>query len=463
MARASRSAALAVTAGCARFLPGPPATPRARAAIFFIGDGMGIAAYTATRLWKVGATGRLAIDTLPHTALVATHTAEDIVADSAAAATALLTGVQTRNFALGWAERADAGDSTREGPVPSVCEVASHHGLAIGIVTTARVTDATPAACYAHVRHRAVEEEIAAQLLEPRFGSGPPAVILGGGRSYFLPAAAEDPEYRDRRGLRSDGRDLIEALVGRGYTYIWNRRQFDAVDPASTSKLVGLFEPDHMRFERERAADPGGEPTLAEMTELAIRILSRAPGGYFLLVEGGRIDHALHANNAACALEEAAAFDDAVSRALALTSGADTLVVVTADHSHGLAINGYPKIGLEHGAGGEDLQATRRHLLGAAGSDARGRPYPTLSFATGPGGFSPPPAIADSPAAFALPSAAHTGEDVLAAARGPGAKRVAGFLASTDLFFVVRDALGLGGPPGPGRNSVPPYHEKFRK
>ncbi len=140
MGRASRTrfvhasaAAIALTAGCAGLLPRPAVSPRARAAILFVGDGMGLAAYTATRLWKVGATGRLATDSLPHTALVTTHTAEDIVADSAAAATALLTGVRAKNFALSWEERAGPGGSAGECAVPTLCEIASQHGFAVGI------------------------------------------------------------------------------------------------------------------------------------------------------------------------------------------------------------------------------------------------------------------------------------------------------------------------------------------
>lgn len=433
--------------GCA-LLPGR--AERARNVVLLIGDGLGISAYTATRLWKAGATGRLAIDALPHTALCSTYSYDHMVTDSAAAVTAIFTGTKTRQQVLGEGPDAVPGDATdprsgREGvPITTIAELAAWHGRAIGIVTTARVTDATPAAAYAHVRHRDREYDIAAQLVAPCCGTPAPDVILGGGRHYFLPAREPDPEYPDRLGGRTDGRNLIAELIERGYAYAWNRAQFAGIDPATAARVLALFEPLDMRFEVDRANDSAGEPSLAELTEVAIRILSRRPGGYFLLVEGGRIDHALHVNNVAASLADAAMFDEAVARAAQLTSAADTLLIVTADHSHGLTINGYPVIGRGEGASGdEDLAATRASLLGAGGVDDAGQPYPVLSFANGPGGFDPPPVEADRPAAIARSLSTHSGDDVFVAARGPGAERIHGFLTNTDLFDVMRRACGF--------------------
>ncbi len=417
--------------------------------MLFIGDGLGVNTYTAARLWKVGATGRLRIDSLPYTALAATHSFDNIVTDSAAAATAMMSGVKTRNGVLGEGPDAFPGSaadpaSGREGtPVETLAERAAERGWATGVVTTTRVTHATPAACYAHVHHRDLEQDIAAQLLEPRFGNPPPEVILGGGRAMFLPASAADPEYPAQHGGRADGRDLLAAMRQRGYVVVWNESQFAAVDAAATERLLGLFEPSHMHFESERAGDAGGEPSLAEMTEKAIRVLARNPLGYFLMVEGGRIDHGLHMNNVELALSETAAFDDAVARALELTNPAETLVIVTADHSHPLTISGYPAIGRDGESGGENAAETRRNLLGAGGLDLNDKPYPVLSFANGPGALHPRPPTADRPALVPLESSTHAGEDVFVAARGPGAARLHGFIDDTQIYDLMRRALGL--------------------
>jgi alkaline phosphatase len=441
----------ALLAGCAAQRPRGAAdsepTQRARNVILFIGDGMGMSIYTAARVWQVGVSGRLAIDSLPHTAICSTWSWDGIVADSAPTATALLTGVKAPNDVVGQGSDAVpgiAGDpaSGRDGtPAMSIGEMAAGKGLATGIVTTTTVTHATPASMYAHIRNRNRESEIAAQLLAPTFGNPAPDVLLGGGRHFFLPRGAADPEYPANRGQRADGRDLTVEVTSRGWTYVWNGDQLAALDLDSTDRVLGLFEPSHMQFELRRATDPGGEPSLVEMTEAAIRILSRNPRGYFLLVEGGRIDHALHGNNVEAAIAETVMFDDAVRRALEMTSQEDTLILVTADHSHPLTINGDALVGRRED-GSEDVEVTRRNLMGSGGTDLRGREYPVLTFATGPGGIEPRPAFADRPALVPRPYSTHAGEDVLLAARGPGAERVRGFVTNSDVFEMMKRAYG---------------------
>lgn len=441
----------ALLSGCSA-APAPHPVPgdaaRAHNVILFIGDGMGLPIYTTTRLWKVGATGKLAIDTLPHTAVCSTYSYDNIVTDSAPSATSIVAGVKARNDVIGEGSDADPGSlkvpgSGREGtPAKTIAELAADRGLSTGVVTTTTVTHATPAACYAHVRNRDLESAIAAQLIEPVFGKHPPEVILGGGRQFFLPASAADPEYPDKRGARDDGRDLIAELQQRDYTYVWNESQFEALDPARNARVLGLFEPSHMRFEPLRGSDPAGEPSLVEMTETAIRILSRNPKGYFLMVEGGRIDQALHMNNVEGAIAETSAFDDAVRRALEMTSETDTLVIVTADHSHPLTLAGAPPIG-RRADGSEDLAVTRQSLLGPGGTDVKGVPYPTLTFANGPGALQPRPATADRPALVPLLSSTHAGEEVFVAARGPGSERVHGFITNTQIFEIMRAGYGF--------------------
>lgn len=447
--RAATLALLAVIfASCAahRMEAASPRPARARNVILFIGDGMGMDIYTATRVWKSGVSGRLAIDTLPNTAVCSTYSYDNIVTDSAPSATSILSGVKSRNDVVG--EGADAipgrisdPESGTEGTAAkSILEIAAERGLATGVVTTTTVTHATPASAYAHIHHRDLEEIIATQLVVPRFGN-PPDVVLGGGRQFFLPSSAADPEYPELRGARSDGRDLTAELSALGYAYAWNGDQFDALAPGASTRVLGLFEPSHLSFESRRELAAIDDPSLARMTAAAIDILSRDPEGYFLLVEGGRIDHALHVNNVELAVQEAAMFDEAVRTALDRTDPLDTLIIVTADHSHPLTLGGEPRVG-RLPDGSEDVQATRGNLMGSGGVDIHGREYPALAFGSGPGALEPRPPLADRPALVPLQYSTHAGEDVFVAARGPGAERVRGFITNTDVFSIMRDAYG---------------------
>ncbi|RZA10895.1 MAG: alkaline phosphatase, partial [Lysobacteraceae bacterium] len=217
---------------------------------------------------------------------------------------------------------------------------------------------------------------------ESPFGRGF-TVMMGGGRKNFMPTSQRDPEYDDKVGERLDGRDLVAEWKRRnpGGAYAWNRQQLEAAP--LDKPLLALFEPDHMQFEHDRPKDRAGEPSLAEMTRAAIARLSRNTSGYVLLVEGGRIDHANHYGNAYRALTDTVAMSDAVRAASEATSVDDTLIIVTADHSHTLNFVGYPKrgnpiLGKVRGSSGEDDE-------GDLVADGTGLPYTTLSYANGPG------------------------------------------------------------------------------
>ena len=204
----------------------------------------------------------------------------------------------------------DSCEDQKTKHVTTLWEMAETIGMATGAITTARLTHATPGATYAHIANRDWEADanmpaeavsagctdIARQLVEMKFGDGL-EVAMGGGRSYFVPEAMADPEYPDdekKKGKRKDGKDLTKAWLDRygdKGAYVWNKEQFAAIDPAKTDHLLGLFEPSHMQYDYDRAGDKAGEPSLAEMAEKAIDILSRNPEGFVLLVEGGRIDH----------------------------------------------------------------------------------------------------------------------------------------------------------------------------
>ncbi len=400
-------------------------------AIFFIGDGMGTAQVTLGRIYQANARdGKLHLDAFERVAFIRTYATDRMVTDSAAAATALATGRKTRNGAI-----AQGPDGER---LETVLEAAKARGLAVGIVTTTTVTHATPACFYAHVGSRAEEAEIAAQLID----YGQIDVIMGGGREFFLPQGAADEE-NGRRSSRRDDRDLVAEAAARGYRLIRRASELETLREElargeSPGKILALFSPGMMAYEIERHADFWGEPSLAEMTEVAIELLSRHPAGYFLMVEGGRIDHACHDNRAHAAAREMLAFDEAVGLAVSRTQSAgETLIVVTADHeTGGLAINGYPAIEI----GGEAV-FTESAPLG---------PPDIITFATGPGadraameGVERKASRYRQAAAFSASSAAHTGVDVPAWAAGPGSEAVKGTMDNSELGEVIFRALEL--------------------
>ncbi|NOZ30196.1 MAG: alkaline phosphatase [Chloroflexi bacterium] len=292
---------------------GSPAQGRAHAVILFIGDGMGEAQRIAGRWSAKGQSGRLSMEAMPFGGWARTASADNAVTDSAAAATALATGVKTNN---GMIAVSPAGD-----PLVTILERAQARGMAVGLVTTTQIAHATPAAFVAHVQSRQEMQEIARQMIAAKVD-----VLLGGGEDEFLPTTATG--CYPQPGERTDGRNLITEAVAAGYVYVCDATSFAAVDPASTSRLLGLF------------ADEGMvrpfSPSLADMTRKAIEILSRDPDGFFLMVEGGQIDWASHANRAADTITDVIGLDEAVTVAKTYAASApNTLIIVTADHETG--------------------------------------------------------------------------------------------------------------------------------
>ncbi|HHW4670097.1 MAG TPA: alkaline phosphatase [Xylella fastidiosa subsp. multiplex] len=377
---------------------------KAKNVILFLGDGMSFTTVAAARILegqRNAATGEenvLSWEHFPATAFSKTYNTDAQTADSAGSMTAITSGVKTHMGAIGVSagQRNDCVDSLGKSLL-SWLTLADSAGMATGIITTTRITHATPAALYAHTPERHWESDanlpeaakaggcrdIAQQLLtSTRYGRGP-LVVLGGGRAQFMPSHQHDPEYAERTGLRLDGRDLIEEWkrAHPNGAYVWNTHQFNAA--AGAPALLGLFEPSHMQFEHDRDRHPNGEPSLAEMTRTAIQSLSRDPHGFVLMVEGGRIDHAHHAGNAYRALDETIALSDAV-RAAVQTAPKDTLIIVTADHAHTLNFVGYP-------VRGNPILGKVRSSSRDAGDrtqyahDLNALPYTTLTYANGPG------------------------------------------------------------------------------
>lgn len=283
------------------------------AIILFIGDGMGEGQWFAGRWSAVGQDGTLAMDSMPFSGWSRTASANNAITDSAAAGTALATGVKTNNGMIAMDPNSNA--------LTTILERAQAQGMAVGLVTTTQMAHATPASFAAHVPDRSMMTEIARQMLAARVD-----VLLGGGEDEFLPMSATGcyPEP----GERDDGRNLIDEAMATGYTYVCDAATFSAVDPISTSRLLGLF------------ADEGMirpfSPSLVEMTQKAIDILSQDPDGFFLMIEGGQIDWACHANDAANAITDTIGLDEAVAVGKDYASMVvDTLIIVTADHETG--------------------------------------------------------------------------------------------------------------------------------
>lgn len=453
-------------------------TGRAKNVILFIGDGMGPSTVTAARIWEGqsrgvdGESNVLSFERLPYLALQKTYSVDTQVVDSAASASAMLTGVKTRNGVLGLNGRPAKGDclASRGAEVATLAEIARAAGKATGTVTTARLTHATPAAVYAHSPHRDWEgdrdvpaaakaagcRDIARQLVEAPLRTRL-NLALGGGRTRFVPEARQPPPGRastdeaPRAGprARADDRDLTrEWAAAPRSRYVGDAAALAALRPGAQDHVLGLFAPDHLPYEADRARAGEGVPTLTEMTLKAIDLLSADRDGYFLMVEGARIDHASHANNAARTLSETAELHRAVAAALGRVDLDDTLVIVTADHSHGLVINGYaPRNAPILGIAADESAPVRT---------ADGKPFTTLTFATGPGGPDDADDLRENPAAVdttavdyqqsalaPLSSSAHGGEDVAIYADGPMAHLVGGVVEQSYLFHVMHHAMGL--------------------
>ncbi|MEY4751536.1 MAG: hypothetical protein RIQ60_3750 [Pseudomonadota bacterium] len=446
--------------------------PNAKNVIFFLGDGMGITTQTAARIYKVGEDGELTMDTLPETAFVKTYSNNAQVTDSAPSMAAYMTGVKMNNEVVSMTPDTSAFDvltgkdylngadstcpATGNGKsVTTLLELAKAAGWATGAVTTTRITHATPAATYSHICHRDGENNIAAQAVpggagyNTALGDGVD-VLLGGGRQFFLPTTAG--------GRRTDGRDLTAELKAKGYTYVANKTEFDAAAVASTTKLVGLFTSSHMSYDIDR--DPTVEPSLAEMTTKAIDLLSRKGKGFFLMVEGGRIDHALHETTAQKALQDTVAFDDAIQTAITRMSAKDpglknTLIVVTADHDHTLVLNGYAaRTGRTTPTNPGVLGLLRSFVTGAFSLDSGSNPYTIIGFGNGENRPATRTALTDAQVAIktyhqeaAVPMAAgsetHGGADVFLGATGLGAENFTGVITNTEVFALIRKSVGL--------------------
>lgn len=296
--------------------PGPP--PKI---ILLIGDGMGRGQVESASYFKTGTPGGLFMETLPVQGTTTTSSPSGIT-DSAASATAMATGSFTLNGRV--------GIDIDGNQVENLVELAKSYGVATGLVTTTRLAHATPACFASHVNSRGQVQDIALQMAQLR-----PRVMLGGGSASFE--------------SRSDGQNLTETLAGAGYQVVRNATELASLRPDEAGPLLGLFASGDLPYRVDRAGDENDDtPTLVDMTMVALGRLDRDPEGFFLMVEGGRIDHAGHANRIEASMAETIAFDDTV-RAVREWAGSreDVTILVTADHeTGGLQVHGPTEAGM---------------------------------------------------------------------------------------------------------------------
>ena len=434
-------------------LPWSALAGQAKNIILLIGDGMGPSQFGAAWLYSNRILGKelrmveLMKDGM--TAYIVNDTADAIVTESAAAATQIACGVRVPARAAGMG-------TDGKTPCTTILESAKAGGKVTGLVTTSGITDATPASFAAHVPHRSDESSVAAQELSLGVD-----VLMGGRKQFFLPETSAG-------GMRKDGRNLMDEARAAGYTVVGTA---DELKQAPNGKILGLFNMGNMSFEIDRARTQ--EPSLAEMTVKTLQVLSQSPKGFFAMIEGGRIDHAAHRNDAAATIKDTVAFDDAVGVALDFarrTPG--TLLIVTADHeTGGMALIGHSKDSKEYV--GIDLKAIQKiqlsfdpliEMIGKNPTPEKVKEVVKQQLAIeltddeaktvandnlrklDPANYS---YVTSHSLAFVLRpylrvgwgSQTHTASPLFAFGTGPGSERIKGFLHNTELFTIMKAAL----------------------
>ncbi|RWS28738.1 alkaline phosphatase-like protein [Leptotrombidium deliense] len=420
---------------------------KAKNVIYFLGDGMGLSTITAARIYKGNkdairdpTDGFLAFEKFPFSGFVKVNAMDRLVADSASSSTAYLRGVKANFRTLGVTGRVNISDCKAslvpKNRITSIFDWAHSKGKHTGFVTTTRVTHATPAGLYSHSANRDWESKVGAsggcQDIAHQMIHGETAknirVMMGGGKREFFPV---DCGSHCESGKRTDGRNLVaewlkqKSVRNLRARYVTTDKQLSALSTKDTDFVLGLFSYNHIPFNLERNSS-STEPTLSRMVAKAIQLLRKNKEGYFLFVEGGRIDHAHHDNKAKLALQETYEFNKAIETAMSMIDIEDTLVVVTSDHSHSLTINGY--------------QSRNADILGV--SDHATESHTTLLYGNGPGAKiqksrrkrssedTTSKSYRQKSAAY-HGSATHAGEDVPIYATGPGAFMFTGVVDQT--------------------------------
>ena len=427
---------------------------KAKNIILLIGDGMGPSQVRAAELYSSRVLNKelkmVEVMQAGRTAYLNNDTADSMVTESAAAATQIACGVKVPARAAGMG-------TDGKTPCRTILEIAKARGMATGLVTTSGITDATPASFSAHVPHRSDEAGVAAQQLALGVD-----ILMGGRKQFFLPE-------KEKGGKRKDGRNLLEEAPKAGYAVV---ETADELKAAPGGKILGLFNMGNMAYEIDRASTK--EPSLAAMTAKTLDVLSQNPRGFFAMIEGGRIDHASHRNDAAGTIKDTLAFDEAVGVALAYAKAhPDTLLIVTADHeTAGMSLIGHSKTSKEYT--GMDLEAIKgvkasheviQGKLGKSPTPQQVKALVKEHMRIDLTDDEAKTVASDTirkldPANFSYPylhslgfvlrpylrvgwgSQTHTASPLYAFGVGPGSERVVGLLHNTQLFSIMKTALG---------------------
>lgn len=455
---------------------------RAKNVILMVGDGMSLQIKEVARILSKGIyegryNGLLAMEQMPHMALVTTSGYDSLVTDSANSASAYNTGHKSVVNAMGVYENRTK-DPLDDPRVENLNEMVQRsRGMSVGIITTAAVTDATPAAVSAHTRRRAEEGFIAADYLEKYHR---PVVLMGGGAKQFIPLSTAGSK-------RKDNRDVISEFEKAGFQFAGTRKEMLAA--SSDKPLLGLFTMGHMNVYMDRQFRPNKEvlrafddqPNLIEMTAKALDILKKNPKGFYLMAEGACIDKQLHTMDWQRAAYDTIEFDQAVqyTRDWIKKNAPDTLLVVLADHAHGVSISGTYH---EHdGRTGRDAVRTYASAGWPTFQDLNGDGFPddpnadvtlavqyanapdhyenyrfqkkpTVPAITGQGGkiianpFRAPKGaryVEGSLPQYKESQEVHSADDIIVMAEGPGSEYFKGVMDNTEIFFGMMRALGL--------------------
>ena len=463
---------------------------RARNVILFIGDGLSMAHRTAARILAKGLVegrygGELAIDDMPHMALVSTSGTDSLVTDSANSMSAYTTGHKTCVNALG-VYCAKSNTPAGFPRVETIAELVKRHhgGMAVGVVTNTEIEDATPAGMVAHVRRRTDYDRIVGMFFDVK-----PEVMMGGGSGFFLPNS-------DKNGRRKDEENYQEKFRAAGYALATTATEMKAAGSDSkTTRLLGLFHPGNLDGALDRHILKKGtvqrypdQPDLADQTQVAIDILSRGSNGFVLMVESGMIDKYTHALDWERAVYDTIMLDNAVAVAKKFAAQRDdTLIIVVADHAHPVSIVGtydderpgtrlrdklgvsaeakfpkYPAPDSQGYPGTVDVSRRIAFLFAGfpdhctSGKPSLGGPFkPTEEKETeekqkrvvANEAFCGPQATRmEGNLPFTQPQGVHSADDVVLTATGPGSELFKGHIDNTRVFRVMATALGLAAP-----------------
>ncbi|MBB4409273.1 alkaline phosphatase [Agrobacterium radiobacter] len=462
---------------------GTPAQAKAKNVIFLIADGLSVAHRTAARIMSKGMTegkanGRLNMDDVPPVAFIGTSATDAVATDSANTMSAYMTGHKTAVNAIGvYADRTPA--SLDDPKVETIAEALRRQTKkSIGIISTAELQDATPAAVVAHTRKRGDKADINGMLFDVK-----PDVLLGGGSAYFLPQATAGSK-------RKDDKDYIALFKEAGYTLATSKAELATAAGTNTGKILGLFHTGNMDTALDREFLKKGttakfpdQPGLVEMTKVALGELSKNPDGFFLMVEAANVDKMSHPLDWDRAVVDTIEFDKAVGVAREFAAkNPDTLIVVTGDHTHGVSIigtvdddkpgtemrekvgtyaeAGFPNYEDKDGDGYPDrVDVSRRLFLNANnGPDHYETFRPKLD-----GPFTPAvqnekkeyvanEQYKDVPGAVFVPgiipkssdSGVHAVDDVVLQAEGPGVEGFRGYMEQSDVYKGLAEAFALG-------------------